>query len=230
MGTVATQVNNGTSGPNFDVLGDQTTVDGIPGIVQYVGVEAQRRDSDATIAEADGAYHGLEVDRRGRLKVADLQTIIPLTFTPVINTSIYAATDQFGAINTIANAAQVAGGCGKIVSASLTDRAKQKAALTVILFAVSPTLASTNNGLFDLTDANLEAAKLVGLIDFPVASYRDSVSNAFAMGTIVGAVNGVLPYVTSGTSSLFAVMQVTTGTPTYASTSDVVVTLNLTYT
>lgn len=193
MTTGTVTVRNGDAGPDYDVLVDTATIDGVLGKLGY------------TVA----------MDR------------VPtrIAVTPVINTSIYAANDQVGGLMTFTGAAAEAGRGGRVVGATITDRAKVKANLQMWLFQVSPTLAGSNNNPFDITDANLEAAQLIGHIDFLTANYRDTASNSACNGAIVGTPDGGLRFSSSGAGGALFGAMVCTATPTYVSASDLVVSL-----
>lgn len=77
------------------------------------------------------------------------------------NAGVYAANDQLGGINEIANAAQNTGGTFEIESIVVVDRAKQMTAIDFLFFQSSPTLVSADNGEFEISDAEL-AAKFLG--------------------------------------------------------------------
>ena len=151
------------------------------------------------------------------------QTII--TITPAISASIYAAGDVMGAANTITAAALATGRPGQIVNATLVDKGKQSAAIEVWIFAVSPTLVNADNGAFDITDANMLAALPVGVIDFAAANYKAAANSSVCNGTVNSGAP-LLPYVTSGSANLFCAF-VSRGTPTPASTSDLVLYLTV---
>jgi len=142
-----------------------------------------------------------------------------ISVTPTITaSSAYVAGYQVGGIMTLTDAirmdTQTGLGVSELVSITILDKAKQDAAINVFLFSASPTLASSDHAAFDLTDANLIAA-CIGVVSVGT-TYVDTVSNS-----VSSTVNLNLPLqITSGTN-LYAVAT-TSGTPTYASTSDLV--------
>lgn len=156
-----------------------------------------------------------------------------IAITPVVSTTpAYSAGDQVGGLNLVSEFANHDGGCGILQSLSVIDKGKQKAALTLLFFDDVPTIASIDNGAFDLTDAQMSLSCL-GFVLVPTANYQDSSSNSIATVTNIGLLlrskagkNAVaLP---SGTTprDIWCVIM-TTGTPTYVSTSDLVIKLGI---
>ena len=178
-----------------------------------------------TAMSADNDVVSPWADRSGAQVVIPHPRQVLITVTPTISAAIYAAGDVMGAANTITSAAVATGRPGQIVGATLVDNGKQSAALECWIFAVSPTLVNADNGVFDITDANLVTALPVGVIDFSAANYKSASANAVCNGTVNGG-SPVLSFVTSGSANLFCAFM-TTGTPTYASTSDLVLYLTV---
>lgn len=144
--------------------------------------------------------------------------VIPVT--PVISTSAYTSGDQVGGIMTIPNVIRQNSNMGfgscELVSVTILDKAKQDIAMDIWIFKVSPTLVSSDNAPFDMTDAN-QATQCVGIVAVGSA-YSDSVSNSTS-----STVNLNLPINVAGTSatpSSFFAVAIVRGTPTYTSTSD----------
>lgn len=144
-----------------------------------------------------------------------------IVVTPTISTSAYTSGDQLGSLEEIPSA--IHRGQGHLESITLVDKAKRNVALDVLLFSQLPTLLSVDNGTFSISDAEV-AAKCLGVINFLDTDYTDlgsnSVASISAIGLIVKSlgqqnVNNARP------SSLWAVL-VSRGTPTYTSTTDLV--------
>jgi hypothetical protein len=149
--------------------------------------------------------------------------------TPTIATSGYVAGDQVGGLLTFTSAALASGRAGQIVSATLTTRAPTATnALELWLFEASPTIASSDNAAFDLTDANLEAGKFCGIVLFSTADYAVSSSNGVVVGTGKPIGSPLPTFVTSGSANLFGVLVARTVSAQYAGTTDVVVSLRIT--
>jgi len=153
--------------------------------------------------------------------------IIKVTLA-VTASSAYSSGQQVGGLNRIPDALSD-GGYGILQSAFLVDKAKQKVAMTVWLFQDAPTLASADADSFDLTDAQA-AANLIGTFKFAASDYQDSSSNSLATVVNLGLMlhNASTTNLPSGASKrdIWAVLM-TTGTPTYVSTSDLVLGLGI---
>jgi hypothetical protein len=140
------------------------------------------------------------------------------TVTPVVGASaIYADGDRLGSTMTV-----VTGAAGKEASTlrtiSLVDAAAQKSAMNVLFFSQSPTIASADNAALNLTDANM--AYYLGHVAIAATDYVDSTSNAAACVKDINLF-GLASSSTNGT--IYAVLE-SGGTPTYATTSDLVFT------
>lgn len=143
---------------------------------------------------------------------------VRLAVTPTISTSpAYSLKDAVGALMTFANAARASGGSILVQSAQIVDKANTPldAQLDLVLFDRS-IAAPTDNAIFAPTDA--EMANCVGVIPFSV--YSDFSVNSVCAYNSIG-----LEIVLNGTD-LFGVL-VARGTPTYTSTTDLVVTLTI---
>jgi len=143
---------------------------------------------------------------------------VVLSLTPVLTVAgVYAANEFVGTSATalvFAGAARVAGGSGKIISATLIDFALQSASTELWLFTTAIT-PPADNAAWTLSDA--DCLTCVGVITFATyyASALNSVANAPQTGLPIG-------FVTPGTTLWGAL--VTRGTPTYA-TGDLTVRL-----
>lgn len=146
--------------------------------------------------------------------------IARISVTPTIATANYVATDTVGGVMSFAVGANV----GRVIGANLTVRTP--AAVNVLelwLFAASPTITSADNAPIDITDANLEAAKPIGVITFAAANYYATAAGAFGQGTWAPTGAMSLPFVTSGT--IYGQLVMRTATAQYGSTTDLVVSL-----
>jgi len=167
-------------------------------------------------------------DLSGALAVIPQARQVRVTATPTIATSGYVDNDQIGGLQTYTNAALASGRPGLIVGATLTSRTVTALnALELWIFEASPTLAGSDNAAFDLSDANLEAARPTAVIDFLAADYRNTVSGVWCLGSIKGGKVSE-PFVTSGSANLFGVL-VATAAPAaqYGGTTDIVVALEI---
>lgn len=146
--------------------------------------------------------------------------------TPTVSAaSAYTAGDQVGGIM-IFQSLLLSGKCGQILHASVLDKANQSAVLNLFLFSSLPAVASTDNAALSITAA--EMAKCCAVITFVAAGYISATTPSFTSEFNQGNIYAP-PFVTSddSTGTIWGVMK-TTGTPTYASTSDLVVTLGAT--
>lgn len=177
-----------------------------------------------TAMSADNDTQVPWLDRNGALHVMDMERIFRVAVTPTITAGAYSALDQVGAVMTFTGAGITTGRGGRVTGATITDRGKVKANLQLWLFQVAPTTVA-DNAPFDITDAILESSQFIGCIDFLTANYRDSVSNSACPGALVGAPAEGFRFSTSGTSGALYGALVCTATPTYTSTTDLVVAL-----
>jgi len=154
------------------------------------------------------------------------------SITPAISSSpAYSTGDCLGAVNTVANAARVSGGGGVIQSITVLDKTQaQRSAFDILLFNSSIT-ATTDNAAFAGSDADM--AKCVGIISVLTTDYNTAFAGtplnsvAFKPNTITATYpqSMAIPYNCSGGTSLY-VQFVVRGTPTYTSTTDLIVQLN----
>lgn len=154
----------------------------------------------------------------GAINVDIRPSRIDISQTPTISAaSAYAAGDAVGGIMTFANAARAAGLGGVITKVAITDLAAQVADLELILWTTSPAGTFTDNAAIDPTDGDLQDY-FIGII--PLAGcYSAFADNA------AGSVVPNLSFVGASTS-IFGTL-VSRGTPTYASTTDIEITLTI---
>jgi len=196
---------------------------------------ARRRDTlTASEVSADADNIAVNTTSKGELYVKHTDNV-PVQFvnkridvTPTIATSGYVTGDQMGAALTFTSAASASGRGGRVVNAMLTSRTPTALnSLNLHLFEATLTLASSDNAALDLTDANLEAAKYIGTINFQAADYYDTTSNAFCPGTHKAGPPSI-SFVTSGSANLIGVLEVAaTPAAQYAGTTDVIVSIEV---
>ncbi len=221
---VGATVTPGTAAANLGKAEDAVHASGDTGVAVW-GVLQTTGPAALNGASASGDYTQLPVSSANGLWVAPAPIQVRLTATPTVSTTpAYTSGDQVGGVQTFTSAALATGRAGQIVGATLIDKGKQKAALELWVFVVSPTLAGSDNVAFDLTDANLVTAIPAAIISFPAAKYADTASSSVCFGEALAGGPIVAPFVTSATANLFGVL-VTRGTPTYVSTTDLVVDL-----
>ncbi len=144
-------------------------------------------------------------------------TVVRLPVTPTVsNGAIYAAKDQVGGLMTFSGAARVSGASLWIQAAQIEDKGQQMGSLDLVLFDRSVSV-STDNNIFAPSDADM--AFCVGFISFTPSDYADLSTNSVAHRA------PGLQILLNGTD-LFGVL-VARSTPTYTSTSDLIVTLTI---
>jgi hypothetical protein len=111
-----------------------------------------------------------------------------------IATTAYSLGDQVGTQFTLANAARVSGGTGRIKSIILVDAADVIGAYEVVFFQQSITLAS-DNAAWAISDADM----LHLIMNVPLNGAYDMTNNRIGV-----AYNLDIPYVCSGGTSLYA--------------------------
>lgn len=150
----------------------------------------------------------------------EFRDVAVLEATVTTDTSIYADHDQVGTVLTLADA--FPGGCpkrGMIESVSVVDKSSQKSALTLHFFDASPTVASSDNAALNISDAEL-ADKYLGKVEIAAGDYQDLSAAAVATVKALGLI------VKSTTTALYCQVE-SGGTPTYGSTSDLVLKVGL---
>lgn len=136
---------------------------------------------------------------------------------PTVSTSpAYTAEDQVGGIQTLSNVCRAQGYGATLVSLVVTDRAKQSVALSCFFFDELPTVTSVDNGSIDISDAEM-ADKCIGVVSLSAASYVNVSLNS----VVTAGSGGTGLYLKSkdADGKIYVVVK-TTGTPTYASTTD----------
>lgn len=137
--------------------------------------------------------------------------------TPAVTaSSAYSSGQQVGGIQTLANVCITQARIAQLLTFSVIDIDNQKAPLVVFLFNQNPTVTSVDGGTFAITAANFKS-QLVGSFSISAADYVSAASKANAAVNFSNSFfNNLDP-----NGSLYAAL-VTTGTPTYTSTSSLV--------
>lgn len=187
--------------------------------------------SGATVAAdliSSVLYQRVKVTQGADGTATDVSTAAPLPVqgggiiisqTPTVTAGAYSANDVVGGLLTFASAVRSTAGYAKLQTVILIDKAFTKNVLELWLFDSDPTVAA-DNAAQTYTDANL--AKCVGVIPIAAANYYQAADNQIA---IVQNTNLIF---TCAATSLFGQLKCT-GTPTYASTSDLTVKLAIEY-
>jgi hypothetical protein len=114
---------------------------------------------------------------------------------------------------------------GAIVGAVLTSRTVVANALDLIISQANPTWASSDNAAIDITDANLEAAQIVGCIKFAAADWITTASNQFCVGKMPSGADVNIPFVCSGADDLWGQFVIRTAAGQWGGTTDLVLAL-----
>lgn len=152
----------------------------------------------------------------GAAYVDNRPAVTRIQVSQTTSATAYEAKDAIGGLMTFANAARVSGGSIHIEGATIVDEDDQAAAVDLVLFRSSIT-APTDEAAFDPTDAEL--LDCIGFIRFAATDYSRFNDNSVAHKDCA------LTSTLSGTSLYGVLMAV--GTPTYASTSSIHVTLSI---
>lgn len=146
-----------------------------------------------------------------------------VTVTPVIQAAAYADGDQLGSLFALVDALDDSSGTGGILSLSLVDKSKQKSALDILLFSGKPVVASADNAALDISDAEM-AQKFIGKVHVSVSDYTDLANCSIACLTQVALLVNTVKDANNGNPSgrdIWCILMCR-GTPTYVSTSDLV--------
>lgn len=145
-----------------------------------------------------------------------LQAWIPITSGGLTtSTTAYTAGDQVGTQFTFTSCARASGGTGTIVGASLLDKADIIGAYNLWVYTSSVTPAS-DNAVFSVSDS--DQANLLWVI--PLSAPLDGGANRFAQTIGIS-----LPYVCTGGTSLFGLLQCAVGHTFFGATTDLIATL-----
>ena len=135
-----------------------------------------------------------------------------ISFTPTLDTSIYAANDVLFATTAITGVTRANDGRANLVSITGIDKSKQNPAITLLFYQTNVTSAAANaaNALSDADQANL-----LGTVDIPAASWKTWANNSTICLSGATAPNLLLE-AASGTTTVYVVGILTAGTPTFA--------------
>lgn len=134
---------------------------------------------------------------------------------PITTTSTpYTSGDQVGSAVEIGPMCTDAGGTGTLLSLTMVDKAKQASDTDIFFFNQSPTVTSSDNTAFDMTDANA-ILQYIGHVSFSSADYKTSTSSSFIASKAIG-----LGLSAAGVAKSVYALVVTRGTPTYAAGAD----------
>ena len=175
----------------FSQIEDQPHVDGHRGVMM-LGVR-----NHLTGSTADGDYSAISVTSTGEMQtlarrdLVRLQSAITFTGNPP---ATYVSGDTFRTLVTLTGAARVSGGTGTITGVAIQSGSDLIGAFDVVFFESSVTLAADSSA-FSISDA--DGLKVIGIVPL-VGSYD------FGTNRLSQAFNIAMPYVCTGSTSLFA--------------------------
>lgn len=148
---------------------------------------------------------------------------VRLQITPVISNAVaYATGDALGPIQTVANAVRVSGGSGKLLAITVLDKTQaQRAAIDFQFFDRTVTTVADNAVYSGTSDA--DAVFCLGVIPVATGDYNTAWAGTPANNVATKVLATPLPFTLNGTSLFF--QAIVRGTPTYTSTSDIVISL-----
>lgn len=189
-----TSIVPGTGATNLGKAEDAAHTTGDVGVM-ILGV---RNDANASFG-ADLDYTPITTDSGGNQNVRSRKDLVRVSVQSAGLTTAataYAAGDQLGNQFTIAGAARESGGSGMIVGVVVVSAADTVGAMDIVFFDSSVTLAA-NDAAFAISDA--DALKIVGMAQ--LAGAYDIGNNRICV-----AYNLAIPYVLSGSTSLYAAL------------------------
>lgn len=143
-----------------------------------------------------------------------------VSVTPTISTSQYTSGDQVGGIMTLTDVVRQDTGTGygnsELKSVTILDADAQSAAMDIWFFKVSPTVTSTDNAPFSMSDAN-QAAQCIGAISIGTAYSASALNSTSTDGKNIGIAMEI--FGTSSTPTSIFAIAIVRGTPTYSTTT-----------
>lgn len=137
-----------------------------------------------------------------------------IVITPTLaGSGAYSTGKQVGGLQTLVQPTFDQGRFAMLTGLTIIDNDNQKAALTIVLFNALPLVTSVDQGTFAITNADL-ALKCIAQIPIVVGDYQSLASGAVATHTYTN-----LFVKSQDPQGLLYAAVVTTGTPTYTTTS-----------
>lgn len=211
-------------------MADNVTVDN-GALTDYTALTDDCTTGHAQIVKlgisTDGSATMLPADATNGMRVTPSVRKTRIAVTPTVSTTAYTAGDCVGSTMTFSNAALTSGGTGTVVSATITCQAANTVTpdLDLLLFEATPTGTFTDNATPTLTDANLEAARVLPTIKFRTADYIALTSNSTCAGRVLDG-QPAIDFICSGSANLIGLL-IARAAFTLASTADIVVALRI---
>jgi hypothetical protein len=162
--------------------------------------------------------------------VPRVQAEFDIPATPVVSNGVaYAAGDQVGGVITLTDIirqdSNMGFGTSKLTDISIFCKSNNSSLYEILFFRNSPTMVNSDNGVFSITSANAVTAGFITRVSIGNA-YTTSGASAGAGTNAFGAdanLNVTLKKLNTETlpTTIFAVVK-TTSTPTFTSTSDLI--------
>lgn len=171
-------------------------------------------DQDTAVVPAT-ATRGLWVDTKS--------SVVRLQATPVIsNGAVYATGDCLGPIQTVAGAAINNGDPGKLLAVTILDKTQAQRSAIDLYFWDRAVTTAADNALFTISDADMVFC--LGGIAIATGDYNTAWPGTPTNNIATKILATPLPFVLSGSTNLY-MQAIVRGTPTYTSTSDIVISL-----
>ena len=143
--------------------------------------------------------------------------------TPTLDTSAYGDNDVLFNATEIPNAVLGNGGCSKLISVSIVSQNTTMVDMDIVFMQVTKNLG-TINAAVDISDANLEAAKMLGYVSLDGSNSGISLVNGILYTTAAGAEGTtqldrsfpILLQAESNSTSIYFSAILRDQTPTYA--------------
>lgn len=165
-------------------------------------IAAEYRASPSAMTE--GQKRNLRTTKSGALAATNEGDVI--SFTPVLDTSIYADNDVLFIATEVTNFARVAGGRVRLTSVTMFDGDDQGTEVT-IFFTTNSTTPGTINGAISGADTVMDDIQAF----VQITAFEDLINSQVAN---VGDINKIIEC-GSGTTSIYVWGAVRSGTPTY---------------
>lgn len=141
--------------------------------------------------------------------------------TVTVTANAYSSGHLIGSKLSLTTAARLSAGSGAIISVTVVDQAKQSSAMDVVFWNADPSGTTfTDRSALDIADADM--LTLIGGVQIATTDWYAFNDNSMACKTNIGLPFGPLA---SGTTIYAAI--VSRGTPTFAATTDVQLTVGI---
>lgn len=201
----------------LSTLATQTTLAAVKAKTDNLDAALSTLATQTTLAAVKAKTDNLDVALSSLAQVGGYTALLKITPT-VSNGTAYTAGDNVGGKLTLSNAVRTPG-TGVLESVNIVDKSGQSAALDVFIFDADPSAATlTDNSAADLSTDSPKVIAHIAVADTDyVAVGSQSVATVRGLGLAVKPASG---------TTLYAAV-VTSGTPTYGSTSAVVISFGI---